>query len=87
MSIIAWIILGALAGWIGSMIMGTNEEQGALANIIIGIVGAIIGGFVFNLFGASDASGLNLYSLIVAVIGSIILIAIVKAVRGGKTVA
>ena len=87
MSIIAWIILGALAGWIGSMIMGTNEEQGALANIIIGIVGAVIGGFVFNLFGASDVNGFNVYSLIVAVVGSIILIAIVKAVRGGKPVA
>ncbi len=87
MNIIVWIIFGAIAGWIGSMIMGTNEEQGAVANIIIGIVGAIIGGFIFNLFGASDVTGFNVYSLIVAIIGAVVLIAIVKALRGGRHVA
>lgn len=81
MGIIAWIILGALAGWIASMIMKTNEEQGAIANIIIGIVGALIGGFIFETLGGSDVDGFNLYSLLVAIAGSIILIAILKAFR------
>lgn len=83
MGIILWIILGALAGWIASMIVGTNEEQGMLANIIVGIVGALIGGFVFNLFGAEDVTGFNLYSLVVAVVGAVILLFILKAIRGG----
>jgi uncharacterized membrane protein YeaQ/YmgE (transglycosylase-associated protein family) len=83
MEIILWIILGALAGWIASMIMRTDAQQGALANIIVGILGAIIGGFVMNAFGAEGATGLNIYSLVVAIIGAVILLAIVKAVRGG----
>jgi uncharacterized membrane protein YeaQ/YmgE (transglycosylase-associated protein family) len=82
MGILAWIIFGALAGWIASMIMGTNEEQGALANIIVGVVGAFIGGLVFNLFGADNVTGFNIYSLLVAIIGSVILLAILKAIRG-----
>lgn len=82
MGFIAWIILGALAGWIGSKIMNTDKEQGALANIIVGIIGALVGGFVFNMFGGSDVTGLNFYSLLVAVIGSVIVLAIYKALRG-----
>lgn len=83
MGIILWIIFGALAGWIASMIMKTNEGQGAIANIIVGIIGAFIGGFVFNLFGADDVTGFNVYSLIVAVVGSVILLAVMKALRRG----
>lgn len=81
MGIIMWIIFGALAGWIASMIMKTNEEQGAVANIVIGIIGAVIGGFIFNLLGGSDVNGFNIYSLIVAIVGAVILIAILKAFR------
>lgn len=81
MGIITWIILGALAGWIASMVMKTNAEQGAIANIIIGIIGAVIGGFIFETFGGSDVDGFNLYSLLVAVVGAIILISILKAFR------
>lgn len=83
MGILLWIILGALAGWIASMIVGTNEEQGAIGNIIVGIIGALVGGFVFNLFGAEDVTGFNVYSLLVAVIGAVILLFILKAIRGG----
>jgi uncharacterized membrane protein YeaQ/YmgE (transglycosylase-associated protein family) len=81
MNIIAWILFGALAGWIASMIMNTNKEQGALGNIIVGIVGAFIGGFLVRMLTGSDVEGFNLASLVVAIIGAVILLAIVKAVR------
>ncbi len=81
MNIILWIIFGALAGWIASIIMGRNAQMGALANIIVGILGALIGGFLFNAFGASGVNGFNLYSLIVAIIGAIVLLFIVSFFR------
>jgi uncharacterized membrane protein YeaQ/YmgE (transglycosylase-associated protein family) len=81
MGIIAWIILGALAGWIASKIMGTDAEQGWLANIVIGIVGALIGGFVFNVLGGSGVTGFNVWSLLVAVLGSLILLGVLKAFK------
>lgn len=79
MGILGWIILGGLAGWIASALMGARE--GCLMYIIIGIVGAMLGGFAFSLIGGSGISGFNLWSLMVAVVGSIILIAIVRALR------
>lgn len=74
MGILTWIVLGGIAGWIASIVMGKNASMGVLANIVVGIVGALIGGFVFNLFGANDVSGFNLYSLLVAVVGSVVLL-------------
>ena len=81
MSILLWIVFGALAGWIASMIMGTDAQMGALANIIVGIVGAVIGGLIMNSFGAQGVTGFNLPSMIVAVIGAIALIFLVRLVR------
>lgn len=81
MGLIAWIILGALSGWIASMIMKKNESMGALANIITGIVGAFIGGIVFNFIGADKVTGLNLYSVIVSVVGACILLWIVGKIK------
>lgn len=81
MGIIAWIVLGGIAGWIGSMIMKTNGQQGIVLNIVVGIIGAMIGGYVMEFLGQSGVTGFNLYSTIVAVIGAVILLAIVKAVR------
>ncbi len=81
MAIILWIIFGALAGWIASMIMKTDSEQGPVLNIVVGIIGAVLGGFLMNTFGQSGVSGFNLYSLIVAIVGAVVLLAIVKAVR------
>ena len=84
MGVIGWIVLGGLAGWIASMIMGTNKSMGLVANIVVGIVGALIGGFLFSVIGAADVTGFNLWSLFVAVIGSVVLLGVVRAM-GGKT--
>ncbi len=81
MGILLWILFGALAGWLASLAMGTDAQQGSLANIIIGIVGSMIGGFVMSFFGGPGVSGFNLTSLLVAVLGSVILIWIVKRLR------
>lgn len=81
MGLISWIILGGLAGWIASMIMGTNERQGCITNIIVGVIGAFIGGFVMSFFGGVGVTRLDIRSILVAVIGSVILLWIVKALR------
>jgi uncharacterized membrane protein YeaQ/YmgE (transglycosylase-associated protein family) len=83
MGILSWIILGGLAGWIASMIMDTDKSMGVMANIIVGVIGALVGGFLVSLFGGSGVTGFNIWSLVVAVLGSIILLGLVKAVRGG----
>lgn len=69
-----WIILGLVAGWIASLIMKTNATQGPLMDIVLGILGALVGGFVMQVFGFSPASGLDIYSIFVAVLGAIVLI-------------
>ena len=82
MSIIVWIIIGGLAGWVAGMIM---KEQGSLVkNIIVGIVGALIGGFIMSFFGAEGFTGFNLWSFLVALIGSIILIAVINLLTGKR---
>lgn len=80
MGIIAWIILGALAGWIASKIAGTDAQQGWLANIIVGIIGAFIGGFLVNLLGGEGVTGFNVWSLLVSILGALVLLWILKAV-------
>jgi uncharacterized membrane protein YeaQ/YmgE (transglycosylase-associated protein family) len=77
-SVIAWIVLGLIAGFIGSKIVNKSGE-GIFLDIILGIVGAIVGGLIFRAFGASGVTGLNIYSLFVAVIGSIIFLVIYHA--------
>lgn len=74
MQIILWIIFGALAGWIASMLAGTNQEQGAVSNIIVGILGAFVGGIIVNALGGAGVTGFNLSSLIVAILGSVLLL-------------
>jgi uncharacterized membrane protein YeaQ/YmgE (transglycosylase-associated protein family) len=78
MSIIGWIILGGLAGWIASMLTGRNDRQGCLMNIIVGVVGAAIGGAIVGLFGGGGVTGFNLGSLLVAILGAVVLLAIVN---------
>lgn len=74
MGIILWIIFGGLAGWIASVIMKTDSGQGTVKDIIMGIIGAVVGGFLMGLFGQSGVNGFNLYSFIVAIIGAIVVI-------------
>jgi uncharacterized membrane protein YeaQ/YmgE (transglycosylase-associated protein family) len=80
MSILSWVILGLIAGFIASKIVNKAGE-GFVVDILLGIVGAVVGGYIFRFFGASGATGLNIYSLIVAVIGSVVFLAIYHAVR------
>lgn len=79
MSFLAWIVLGLIAGFIGSKIVNKRGE-GIFLDIILGIVGAVVGGWIFSALGASGVSGLNLYSLFVAVVGSILFLVIYHAV-------
>lgn len=73
MSLLAWIVLGLVAGFIGSKVVN-NTGQGLIVDILLGIVGAVVGGFLFNQFGEPGVSGLNLYSLLVAVVGAVIVL-------------
>lgn len=81
MNLLLFIVLGGIAGWLASIIMHTNARQGMLLNIVVGIVGAFLGGLLFNLFGARGVTGFNLWSLVVALIGAVVLLGIVRAVR------
>lgn len=86
MNFIIWIVVGALAGWIASMIMKTDAQMGALANIIVGVIGALLGGWVVGLLGFDVAEGeLSIPSILTAILGACILLAILKAVRGGSS--
>ena len=76
MGLCSWIIFGGLAGWVASIIAGNNARQGLIGNIVVGIVGASLGGFVFSFFGGSGVSGFNLYSFGVAVVGALLTLAI-----------
>jgi len=80
MSILAWTVLGLLAGFIGSKLVNKTGE-GVILDIVLGILGAVVGGFLFNLFGASGVSGVNIYSLLVAVVGAVLLLLAYHLVR------
>ena len=80
MSFFAWIVLGLLAGFIGSKLVNKSGE-GLILDIVLGIVGAIVGGWLFNTFGAAGVTGLNLYSLLVAVIGAVVVLVVYHAIR------
>ena len=79
MGILLWVIFGALAGWIASIIMKT--DAGTITDILLGIVGAVVGGFLMNLFGQIGVTGFNLYSLIVAVVGAVVVIYLGRVLR------
>jgi len=83
MSIIGWIILGLISGFIASKIVN-KTGQGFLMDLILGIVGAVVGGILFSAVGASGVTGLNLYSMVVAVIGAIVVLVVYHAVAGRR---
>lgn len=84
LGLIGWIIIGGLAGWIGSKIMKTDAQMGIVLNIVVGIVGGLLGGFLLSSFLDVEGGGL-IFSFLVALLGAVILLAIVKAVMGRKT--
>ncbi|HSY06808.1 MAG TPA: GlsB/YeaQ/YmgE family stress response membrane protein [Steroidobacteraceae bacterium] len=83
MSIIAWIVLGLIAGFIASKIVNKSGE-GVILDIVLGIVGAIVGGWLFSVFGMPGVSGVNVYSMLVAVIGAIVFLVVYHAIVGRK---
>ena len=83
MSFLAWIILGLIAGFIGSKLVNKRGE-GVVLDIVLGIVGAFVGGWLFNTFGSAGVTGLNLYSMMVAVIGAVLVLVIYHALVGRR---
>ena len=84
MGILSWIILGLIAGFIGSKIV-ERQGQGFWLNIALGIIGALVGGFLFSFFGAEGVTGLNIWSMIVAIIGSVVVLMIYNAATGRRS--
>ena len=82
MGIFLWIVFGGLVGWIASLIMKTDGQQGIFLNVVIGIFGAMIGGWLMSLLGEGGVRGFNLYSFLVALLGAIVFIWIAKTLRG-----
>ena len=81
MSVFGWIVLGLLAGWIGSKIVN-RHGQGFFMDIVLGVVGALVGGFLFSLMGAEGVTGFNLYSMFVAIVGSVVVLVIYHFIAG-----
>ncbi|MFF0284543.1 GlsB/YeaQ/YmgE family stress response membrane protein [Rhodococcus aetherivorans] len=84
LGIIGWIIIGGLAGWIGSKIMHTDEQQGILLNIVVGVVGGLLGGFLLSLFGVDVQGGGLIFSFLTCLLGAVILLFLLKAVTGRR---
>ncbi|KJF21274.1 GlsB/YeaQ/YmgE family stress response membrane protein [Rhodococcus sp. ACPA4] len=84
LGIIGWIIIGGLAGWIGSKIMKTDASMGIVLNIVVGIIGGLIGGFLLKLFGVDVNGGGLIFSFFTCVLGAVILLFLVKAVTGRR---
>jgi uncharacterized membrane protein YeaQ/YmgE (transglycosylase-associated protein family) len=85
MSIIGWIVLCLIAGFIASKIVN-KQGEGIILDIVLGVIGAVVGGYVFSIFGAPGVSGVNIYSMFVAVVGAIIVLVIYHAIAGRRTV-
>ena len=88
MNLLIWVVVGGLAGWVASMIMKTDAQMGMLANIVVGIIGALLGGWLVGLFGVEVAEGeFSIPSILTAILGACVLIWILKLVRGGSAAA
>ncbi|MCM6772053.1 GlsB/YeaQ/YmgE family stress response membrane protein [Nocardia sp. CDC159] len=85
LGIIGWIVVGGLAGWIASKIMGTDAQQGVLLNIVVGIVGGLLGGFLLRLFGVDVAGGGLVFSFLTCLAGAVILLFLVGLATGRRS--
>ncbi|NLE51435.1 MAG: GlsB/YeaQ/YmgE family stress response membrane protein [Chloroflexi bacterium] len=86
-TIIGWIVVGAIAGWLASLVMGTHRGQSLLEDIVVGIIGGVIGGFILDALGVGgEVEGINLVSILVAFFGAVVLLLILRAVRGSAQV-
>jgi uncharacterized membrane protein YeaQ/YmgE (transglycosylase-associated protein family) len=84
MSILGWVIFGAVTGWLASLIVNKRGE-GCILNIALGLVGALVGGFIFSAIGGTSVTGFNLYSMFVAIIGAVVVLFLWHAVTGNRT--
>lgn len=84
MSIIGWIILGLISGWIASKVVD-NKGKGLIVNLVLGIIGSLVGGWIFALIGAMPVTGFNLWSLFVSVVGAVVVLVIYHALFGRKS--
>jgi len=84
MSILAWIVLGLIAGFVASKLVN-KSGSGLIADLVLGVVGAFVGGFLFTRFGAAGVTGLNLYSILVAIIGAVVVLFIYHAIAGRRS--
>jgi uncharacterized membrane protein YeaQ/YmgE (transglycosylase-associated protein family) len=84
MSVLGWIFFGAITGWLGSLIVN-SRGQGCFLNIALGLVGAMVGGFIFSAIGGSSITGFNVYSMLVAIVGAIVVLFLWHAVTGSKS--
>ena len=85
MDLLLWIIVGGISGWFASIVMKTNSSQGMLMDVVLGIVGAFVGGFIMSLFGSPGVTGFNLWSVLVATLGAIVLIYLGRVFQQAST--
>lgn len=81
MDLIVYLVFGAIAGWIGSMMMGSSSQNSLFMNIVVGIIGAFVGGLLMNAFGQPGVTGFNLYSILVAVLGAVVFLWLYRMLR------
>ena len=84
MGFLSWIVLGAIAGWLGSLLVNRTGE-GLLRDIVLGIVGGLVGGWIFSMLGSTGVTGFNLWSLFVAVVGAVVILVLYHAIFGRAT--
>jgi uncharacterized membrane protein YeaQ/YmgE (transglycosylase-associated protein family) len=86
-SILAWIVVGIIGGWLGKMMVPGEGPGGLLGDLVVGVIGAVVGGWIWNFFGHVGATGINFGSIIVAFIGSVVLLVIVRLLTGRRVTA